>query len=356
MREIWPDVVSWQKLSKSIAMATVVKVEGSSLRPLGSKMIVSTAGDIAGSVTGGCVEGAVYEESQEVLATGKPRLLEYGVPDETAWSVGLTCGGSIQVFVESLATEPWAGLYRMIDECIAKQQLAAVVSVVSGPGLGNKLLCWPDGRMAADLGSPTLNQGAAEAVSAVWATQECSRQTLASAGKASVIFIDVLAPLPRLIIIGAVHIAIPLVTIARALNFHTIVIDARSAFATRERFPLADDLIVEWPSTALEKLRLDETTYVVCLSHDDKLDNPALKEALSHNTRYIGALGALGTHEKRKIALREMGVPAEDIARIHAPVGLNLGAKQPEEIALSIMAEVMAARHGVSFSTDTRQR
>ena len=266
MREIWSDLVQWRMSDKSIAMATVVKVEGSSLRPLGSKMIVSTAGDIAGSVTGGCVEGAVYEESQEVVASGKPRLLEYGVTDDTAWSVGLTCGGSIQVFVELLATKPWGGLYSMIDDCIAEQQLAALVSVLSGPGLGNKLLCWPDGRMAGDLGSPTLNQGAAGAVSAAWATQECVRQTLSSAGEASDIFIDILAPLPRLIIIGAVHIAIPLVTIARALNFHTTIVDARSAFATRERFPQADDLIVEWPSTALEKLRLDETAYVVCLA------------------------------------------------------------------------------------------
>ncbi len=349
MREIWPEIERWRQAEKPVALATIIQVEGSALRPVASKMAVTPAGDIAGSITGGCVEGAIFEEAQAVIQTGQPKRLSYGISDTTAWSVGLACGGSIQVFVESLAAAAWQNLEAGIRRCLEEGQLAALVTQVAGRGAGNKLLLWPDGRQAGDLGSPALNARAAACAAKCWATH--SPVLVSGIGEQSdaELFIDVFTPLPRLVIIGAVHIAIPLITIAKAMNFRTIVIDARSAFATRERFPHADELIVEWPSTALEKLRPDAATYVVCLSHDEKLDNPALQVALNGPARYVGALGSRKTHAGRLEGLREMGVAEESLARIHAPVGLDLGARYPEEIALAIMAEIIAERHGVSL-------
>lgn len=349
MREIWPEIERWRQANKSIALATNIQVEGSALRPAASKMAVTSTGDIAGSVTGGCVEGAVFDEAQAVIQTGQPRRLSYGISDETAWGVGLSCGGSIQVFVESLGTSSWQALEAEIQRCLDEGQLAALATVVAGPGIGNKLLLWPDGRRAGDLGSPALNSQASALTSQCWKTQAPLLVSATGEFTRVELFVDVLTPLPRLVIIGAVHIAIPLVTIARAMNFRTIVVDARSAFATRERFPHADELIVEWPASALEKLHLDAATYVVCLSHDEKLDNPALQVALASPVRYVGVLGSSHTHARRLAALREMGISEDSLKRIHAPVGIDLGARFPEEIALEIMAEMIAERNGVGL-------
>jgi len=346
MREIWTEIERWRKAAKQVALASVIRVEGSSLRPAASKMAVTSTGDIVGSVTGGCVEGAVYDEAQSVIQTGKPRRLSYGISDSTAWGVGLACGGSIHVFVESLAGGPWSGLVDEIRDCLEGQHLVALITVVAGPGLGNKLLLWPDGRQSGDLGSPALNAQATLLAAPCWATHSPALVSGVDARSEVELFIDVLAPLPRLIIIGAVHIAIPLVTIARTMNYRTIVIDARSAFATRERFYHADELIVDWPASALERLHIDESTCIVCLSHDEKLDNPSLTIALASPARYVGALGSRQTHAKRLVELRAIGVSEESLARIHAPIGLDLGARGPEEIALAIMAEIIAVGHG----------
>jgi len=199
-----------------------------------------------------------------------------------------------------------------------------------------------------DLGRPELNQALGDCVQDRWTTPDPFQVTLPTAAGEARLFVEFITPLPRLVIIGAVHIAILLVSLARAMNFHTIVVDARSAFATRERFPHADELIVAWPSDALQALALDSATCVVCLSHDDKLDNPALQVALASPAGYVGALGSRLTHAKRLAALREEGVPEELLQRIHAPVGLDLGARYPEEIALAIMAEIVAGRHAIT--------
>jgi xanthine dehydrogenase accessory factor len=349
MREIWTEIESWLKAGKKVALASVVKVEGSSLRPLGSKMAVTAGGDIAGSVTGGCVEGAVYEEAQAVIQSGIPRLLSYGVPNAAAWEVGLACGGSIQVWVESLAAQPWSSLYGSVQSCLANEQLAALATVVAGPCQGSKLLLWPDGRVEGDLAAAALNQQVIALIAAIWAARDPLRRTFQLEDQAAEVFIDYLSPLPRLVIIGAVHIAIPLVAIAKIMNFHTIVIDARSAFATPERFPHAGELIVDWPATALKKLKPNPSTCIVCLSHDDKLDDPALEEALSSPAGYIGALSSTRTHAQRLQRLRDAGCSEQQLGRIHAPVGLALGAVTPEEIALAIMAEITANSHAVAF-------
>jgi xanthine dehydrogenase accessory factor len=239
-------------------------------------------------------------------------------------------------------------IYQALKRCLDRGQLVAVATVIVGPGLGNKLLIWPDGQTAGDLGSAELDRRVVSYAAHLLAAQESGRAAFDVANGTVEVFVDVYPPPPKLIVVGAVHIAIPLVTFAKTLGFRTIVIDARSAFATRERFPHADELIVEWPSTALKALDLDEATYVVVLSHDEKLDTPALHVALQNPVRYVGALGSRKTHAKRVKALEDLGVSAEQLARIHTPIGLDLGGRVPEEIALAIMAEIVAVRHNVT--------
>jgi xanthine dehydrogenase accessory factor len=240
-----------------------------------------------------------------------------------------------------------AGIYETLKGSLQEGQLVALATIIAGPGLGGKLLIWPDGRTQGDLGSAGLNRQVIDRAIGLLATaQESEQLSLEVAGQPVKVFVDVYPPPPRLVIVGAVHIAVPLVAFARTLGFHTIVVDARSAFATEERFGHADELIVSWPAKALEALTLDQATYVVVLSHDEKLDNPALCIALQSPARYVGALGSRKTHAKRVKALKEMGVTGEQLARIHAPIGLNLGARTPEEIALAIMAEIVAVRCG----------
>ena len=344
MREVIAEIEAWRNAGKPIAIATNVKKDGVLLRPLGAKMAVTTFQDIAGSVTGGCIEGAVYEEAQAVIMSGVPKFLHYGVTsEETPWEVGLSCGGSLDVFVESLDSPQWRALYPMLKTCLDENHLAAVATVITGDGLGNKILIWPDGQTLGSLGSAALD---ADVVN--WAREQmCVQETGWRSFGAVDVFVDVLPPPSRMIVIGAVHIAIPLVTLAKTLGYHTIVIDPREAFATRERFPSVDELITEWPSDALEKLRPDESSYVVVISHDEKLDNPALKVALAYPARYVGVLGSRKNLGKRFAALRELGVTDEQLARLHAPIGMRLGAVSPEEIALSILAGMVAAKHGV---------
>jgi len=346
MHEIWNDIEKWQHSGKLATLATVVYVGGSSLRPAGSKMAISSSGEISGSVTGGCVEGAVFEEARDVGKTGIPKLVSYGVSNEQAWEVGLSCGGSVRIFIESMTSTPWKTILPALTESITHNKAVAMATVTSGTGLGNKMLIFKDGSQVGDLGETAQTDEVASHINSNWSVRDAHEMTCQTKSGVSTVFVEFILPKPRLIIVGASHIAIPLVTLAKALDFYTIVLDARSAFATRERFPHADELIIDWPAETMQKLAPDASTCVVCLSHDDKLDNPALMEALVSEARYIGALGSKITHAKRLDALREEGATEEQLKRIHAPVGLKIGAKQPAEIALSIMAEIVAAQHG----------
>lgn len=221
-----------------------------------------------------------------------------------------------------------------------------LATVVNGLGVGNKLLIWPDGRIQGSLGAGELDEQVQRHGAELFSEQQSDRASFTVSGEAIDVFFDLHLPRSKLIIIGAVHIAIPLTTFANALEFHTIVIDPRQMFATRERFPHTDELLVEWPDDALAEIPLNETTYIVALTHDDKLDNPALKLAIESKARYIGALGARSTHAKRLTALKAMGATEEQLARIQAPIGLNIGAVGPTEIAVAIIAEIVAARRG----------
>ena len=312
------------------------------------------AQEIAGSVTGGCIEGVVYEEAQDVIQTGQPKLLHYGVPGEdTPWEVGLSCGGTLDVLVETLDSPAWREIYPALKTCLEENQLVVLATLISGPGLGNKLMCWPDGRTLGDLGSAALNAQALDWMQKQITAQETNWTSFQLAGEELQVFVDVFSPPARMIVVGAVHIAIPLVRLAKTLGYHTIVIDPRQAFATHERFPHVDELIIEWPSDALEKLHLDEGAYIAMLSHDEKLDNPALRVALASPARYVGVLGTRKKIPQRFAALRELGVTDEQLKRLRAPIGIHLGAILPEEIALSILAEMVTARHGLPMTQET---
>jgi len=239
-------------------------------------------------------------------------------------------------------------IYRQLSACLESRQLAALATVVEGPGIGNQLLIWPGGQTLGDLGAPRLNQRAAiygEQVIPIFAT---GRKSFQLDNEVVDVFFEVLVPSPKLVVVGAVHVAIALVELARHLGFETIVIDPRGVFATEGRFSQADRLIKAWPDEALDVVGLDESTYLVLLSHDLKIDLPALRKSLRSSVRYIGALGSKKTHEKRVVALRQEGFSDEELARIHAPIGLDLGGRRAEEIALSIIAEIVAVRHGAS--------
>jgi len=211
------------------------------------------------------------------------------------------------------------------------------------------MLIWPDGQSKGDLQSADLNRQVCQHAEALFQQQKSERTSFDSDGQKSEVFIEVFPPTPRLIIIGAVHAAIPLITFAKVLGFRTTVVDPRSAFATPQRFSHADELIVKWPQEALSPSDFNEGTYLVALSHDEKLDNPALKLALESPCRYIGALGSRKTHARRVASLKEMGLTDEQLSRIHSPIGLNLGGRRPAEIAVSILAEIIALRHGVDL-------
>lgn len=237
-------------------------------------------------------------------------------------------------------------LFETLSQNLANNQLIAAVTIIRGPGTGSKLLVWPDGNSRGEFSDQAIQTAAVQEAMNAFIGMKNTRATLKIADQEVEIFIDIHLPPKKLIIIGAVHIAMPLVSLAKVLGFETIVLDARGAFATTERFPNADILIKKWPADALEELTLDESTSLVFLTHDEKLDNPALKIALNSPARYIGALGSRKTHAKRMAALTEMGLEAEQLDRIHAPIGLDLGARVPEEIALSILAEIIAVQRG----------
>jgi len=242
-------------------------------------------------------------------------------------------------------------IFEALKQALNEERLVALATLVgrSDEHVGAKLLIYPDGTTLGDLGSPALNAAVLRRAAELMADQRSARVSVETEGRTADVFIEVFPPPPKLVIVGAVHIAIPLVTFAKTLGFKTIVVDARSAFATPERFAHADELILRWPAKALAEMKLDESSYVVVLTHDEKLDNPALKIALQSPARYIGALGSPKTHAKRIAKLKAEGVPEAQLQRIHAPIGLDIGAERPEEIALSIMAEIVAVSHGIGL-------
>ncbi len=341
MNSVLETIQAWVARGDRVALATVVETKKSAPLPAGTKMAISSRGDVCGAVSGGCVEGAVIEVAEGVLAGAPPQLLHYGIADEEAWDVGLPCGGEISIWVQDHST---AGLQaRFSEQARGGARAALVTAVAGGPQLGAKLLVTANGQIEGTLGSPDLD-AAARALSDDVLWSECSG-LYEHAGVS--LFIDVVAPPPRLIIVGAVDFATQLTAVAALAGWRVFVVDPRSRVATAERFPGAERVIVAWPQDALEQLApLDRATAIAVLTHDPKLDDAALTAALAADAGYIGAMGSRRANAKRRERLLAAGVDAAQLERIAAPIGLDLGALTAAETALSIMAEIVALRHG----------
>jgi xanthine dehydrogenase accessory factor len=310
VREVLDELNQWTRDGEEVAIATVVETWGSSPRPLGSKMLVTRSGKMAGSVSNGCIEGAVFDEAQKVLKTGEPKLAAFGVADDVAFDVGLACGGHIEVFIQPLNS--------------AHEELIAMLNRNEAATLRTNLVT---GETDAARGLPP-------------GTELAKRD--------GNFFMEPLRRPAQLVIIGAIHIAIPLHRLAKQMGYRVTVIDARAKFATKERFPDADELIVGWPDEAMSKIAIDPSTYIVILTHDPKFDLPALRSVAGKEAGYIGAIGSRKTNEKRFTALRREGFSDDAIAEIHGPIGLDLGSRGAEETALGILAEITAVRFGGS--------
>ena len=327
IRQHWHD--------RSVAMATVVSVRGSAPRPAGARFFVAADGAMAGSVSGGCVENDVAMRAQRTLTTGTPELVEYGIADDEAFDLGLTCGGTIGVFIERFPD----ALVGAADELIRTERLGAVVTVVSGESLGSGVVV---DAAAAPLAGDLDITAIAPDLRAMMTDERVGVLTLGSRQ----VFVETIAPAPVMLIFGAGHAAQPLARMAGDVGFRVVVSDARQAWATVERFPDVDDLVVDWPPATFERHPLDHRTYVVLLSHDARFEEPVLDAVRDTPVRYIGAMGSRRTHAARLDRLSAAGWSPEQLSRIHGPIGLDIGATTPEEMAVSIIGEVISARHG----------
>ncbi|MFG3512380.1 MULTISPECIES: XdhC family protein [Streptomyces] len=356
MLDIADELNRWVEQGRDFAVATVVAVGGSAPRLPGAALAVDADGTAIGSVSGGCVEGAVYDLCRQALADGEPVLERFGYSDDDAFAVGLTCGGVIDILVTPVrAGDPVRPVVTAGLRAAASGTAAALARVVRGPAelVGRALLVGPDGSYDGGLGAhPELDRTvAAEAAAFLDAgrtgTLEIGEQG-SRCGAPLTVLVEASVPPPRMIVFGAIDFASALVRIGRFLGYRVTVCDARPVFATRNRFPEADEIVVDWPHRYLERTQVDARTVLCVLTHDAKFDVPLLRLALRLPVAYVGAMGSRRTHLDRNARLREVGVTELELARLRSPIGLDLGARTPEETALSIAAEIVANRRGGS--------
>jgi len=325
LKDILETLQRWTAQGLRVATATVIRTERSAPRDPGAVLAVSENGEVSGSVTGGCVEPAVYEEAQAVLAGGPPKLLTYGIADEEAFEVGLPCGGTVHIFVDALDPR----IVAPIAEAVEAERPVALTVRMTGDRIGEKTLVYtdsPENGEVAEQARALLRRGATGVL---------------SVGEDEV-FVSSFAPRPRMYIFGAIDFASALASLGRFAGYRVTVCDARAKFVTPERFPDVDELVVDWPDRFLERSPIDERTAICCLTHDNKFDVPILKAAVRSPAGYIGAMGSRRTTERRADRLREEGVTEEELGRVHAPIGLPIGSRTPEEVAVAIMAEVIS--------------
>lgn len=330
--DVLEEAVAWQRSGHDVAMATVISTWGSAPRPVGSQLCVDQNGLFSGSVSGGCIEGAVVSEALAVLSSRVPRLIEFHVSNTMAWEVGLACGGRIELFVEPVAAKRHA--LRLLSETRSGGRPAVLITEL--PGGAHALLIGND-----RCGPLTVDDAVVAAAHQAVSADQC-RILVTEQGR---LFLHVFNPAPRLIIVGAVHIAEPLSRMATSAGYRVILVDPRRGFAAREQFQ-GYSVMSAWPDQAMEQLALDERAAVVTLTHDPKLDDAALRVALRSQAFYIGCLGSRKTHAARLVRLRAMGLGDDELARVHGPVGLPIGARTPSEIAISILAEMTQVRRG----------
>jgi xanthine dehydrogenase accessory factor len=349
MRDVIDDVVRLYGAGHAFGLATVVRTWKSAPRQAGAAMAVSSDGEAVGSVSGGCVEGAVYDLAQEVVATGRPVLQRYGVTDDDAFAVGLTCGGILDVFVEPVSEQTWPELPALAAS-VRDREPVVVTTVVDGPGrIGAKLTVWRD-RAGGTLGSPRLDHAVTDDARGMLEAGRTGFLHYGADGERRgdelAVFVQSFAPPPRMLVFGAIDFAAAVARVGRFLGYHVTVCDARPVFATTKRFPEADEVVVKWPHEYLAETVVDERTVICVLTHDPKFDVPLLEAALRTPAAYIGAMGSRRTHDDRIARLREAGLGEEELARLASPIGLDIGARTPEETAVSIAAEIVSAHWG----------
>ncbi len=361
MRDVLPELMAWWKAGETIGVGTVVATFQSAPRPPGASMLVGPDESAVGSVSGGCVEGAVYELAQTVVESGTPVLERYGVSDDDAFAVGLTCGGILDVFVEKVNRETFPELGEVAADIEAGNPVA-VATVIDHPDparLGRRLVVRPD-RATGSLGSERADDAVRDDAIGLLAAGHNATLTYGPdgerRGEGMRVFVWAFAPKPRMLVFGAIDFAAAVARVGSFLGYHVTVCDARPVFATTSRFPEADEVVVDWPhrylGAEIEAGRLDRRTVLAVLTHDPKFDVPLLEVALrlpeEHRPAYIGAMGSRRTHDDRLDRLREAGLTDEEIGRLSSPIGLDLGARTPEETAISIAAEIVAGRWGGS--------
>ena len=348
MKELLDDLDRWRAAGHRIVLARVVGTEGSGPRLPGAAMAINDAGEVAGSVSGGCVEGAVVSEALHVLETGDRKLVSFGYSDDEAFAVGLTCGGTVHLFLAALDD----ALYGPLRDALVANEPVAVATVVEGPGAGASLLVRPGAEPVGSLGDPDLDRVVARDAEGELASGATEIRHYGLHGEArrdqAAVFVESFAPAPRMLIFGAVDFTGALASLAKLLGYRVTVCDAREVFATARRFPMADEVVVDWPHRLLEQVGagLGPRDAVCVLTHDHKFDVPAIVAALGTGAGYIGAMGSRRTHAGRIARLREEGVDESGIARVMAPIGLDIGARTPEETAVAICAEIIAQRTG----------
>lgn len=354
MLDIAEELDRWSGQGRDFAVATVVAVGGSAPRQPGAALAVDRDGTAIGSVSGGCVEGAVYELCRQALDDGTTVRERFGYSDETAFAVGLTCGGVIDILVTPVrADDPARPVFAAALAAASAGEAAALARITDGPAelLGRPLLVHPDGGHEGGLGGhPELDRTAVAETRAMLDAGRTGTLTIGAegsqCGQPLTLLVESSVPPPRMIVFGAIDFASALVRAGKFLGYHVTVCDARPVFATQARFPDADELVVDWPHRYLATTGVDARTVLCVLTHDAKFDVPLLEAALRLPVAYVGAMGSRRTHLERNDRLRDAGVTELELARLHSPIGLDLGARTPEETALSIAAEIVADRRG----------
>ncbi len=350
MRDILGSLRSWYTAGERFGLATVVGVSRSAPRQPGAAMAVTAAGEAVGSVSGGCVEGAVYELATEVIATGEPVLQTFGYSDDDAFAVGLTCGGIVTLFIQAVDSVIAPELTEAFAS-IESGEPVAVATVVAGGTAGARLAVWAD-RVSGTLGSEGLDVAVVDDARGMLEQGATGQRHYGEHGERRrdvvTVFVESYAPPPHLLVFGAIDFAAAVCRVGVLLGYRVTVCDARATFATAKRFPEAHEVVVEWPHRYLARTRVDARTAICVLTHDPKFDVPLLEVALRTPAVYIGAMGSRRTHDQRLAGLREIGLNDAELARLRSPVGLDIGARTPEETAVSIAAEIIALRWGGS--------
>ncbi|MEE4598075.1 XdhC/CoxI family protein [Streptomyces sp. DSM 41524] len=351
VHELLPELSQWFISGERFALVTVVNTFSSAPRPPGAAMAVSATHGVIGSVSGGCVESAAYDLAQETIASGVPVLRRFGVSDDDAFAVGLTCGGIIDLFVEPVDASSFPQFQALAD-ATTRRDPVAVATYLEGPGPvgAHRLITAKDA--VGTFGDDELDASVTEAGQGLLEIGETRTVYFGPRGERMrgdvAVFVRSFAQPPRMVVFGAIDFAAAVVRIGKYLGYYVTLCDARPVFATRARFPDADEIVVDWPHTYLEANPPDERTVLCVLTHDPKFDAPLLAQALPGPAAYVGAMGSRRTHQLRLADLRERGVTEEQLARLHSPVGLDLGGRTPEETAISIAAQIIACRNGAS--------